>query len=69
MSCPSDKLAERQSLMIPAEDPDFKPRSGIPPLDSPARDAILQPPRPQIQPSGQVLERAASRDASMEAAG
>jgi hypothetical protein len=28
-----------------------------------------QPPKPQIQPSEQVLERAASRDASMEAAG
>ena len=37
------------------------PRSG--------RDAILQPPKPEIQPSPHVLERAADRDADREAAG
>jgi hypothetical protein len=66
----SAKLAERQSLMIPAEDPDFEdPGPASPSWAAPARDAILQPPKPEIQPSEQVLGRAASRDAGMEAAG
>ena len=33
-----------------------------------ARDAILQPPKPEIRPSVQVLERAADHDADWEAA-
>jgi hypothetical protein len=32
------------------------------------KDAILQPPKPEIRPSPQVLERAADRDADWEAA-
>jgi len=63
------KLAERQSLMIPAEDPDYEDLGpAFPAWTGPDRDAILQPPRPQIQPSPQILERAADREADLEAA-
>jgi len=34
----------------------------------PGRDAILQPPKPEIRPSPYVLERAADRDTDWEAA-
>ena len=65
----AQRLANLQSLTLPSEDPDYGdlgqafaswPRS--------ARDAILQPPKPEIRPSLQVLERAADRDADREAA-
>jgi hypothetical protein len=66
----SDKLAERQSLMIPAEDPDLEDLGpAFPAWAAPARDAILQPPKPEIQPSEQILEPVASREADMEAVG
>ena len=49
----ADKLAERQSLMIPAEDPDYEDLGpAFPAWTAPARDAILQPPQAQIQPLG-----------------
>ena len=63
------KLAERQSLMIPAEDPDYEDLGpAFPSWAGPDRDAILQPPKPQIQPSPRILERAAGRELDMEAA-
>jgi hypothetical protein len=65
----TERLAERQSLTMPAEDPDFEDLGlAFPAWTEPLRDAILQPPKPQIEPSTQVLERIASRDAHMEAA-
>ena len=65
----ADKLAERQSLTVPSEDPDFGDLGqAFPPGPGPARDAILQPPKPEIRPSQQVLQRAADRDADREAA-
>jgi conjugative relaxase-like TrwC/TraI family protein len=66
----ADKLAERQSLMIPAEDPDFGYAGpAFPTWPAPRRDAILQPPKPQIRPSERILERAAAQDLNMEAEG
>ncbi len=63
------KLAERQSLRIPAEDPDYEDLGpAFPAWAGPDRDAILQPPKPQIQPSPQIVERATGRDLDMEAA-
>jgi TrwC relaxase/AAA domain len=63
------QLAERQSLRIPAEDPDYEDLGpAFPAWAGPDRDAILQPPKPQIQPSPQILERAVGRDLDMEAA-
>jgi hypothetical protein len=62
-------LAERQSLTVPSEDPGYGDLGqGFPPWPGPARDAILQPPKPEITPSPHVLQRAADRDADPEAA-
>ena len=65
----AERLANLQSLTLPSEDPDYgdlgQPFASWPRL---ARDAILQPPKPEIQPSPRVLERAADRDADWEAA-
>jgi hypothetical protein len=65
----ADRLAERQSLTVPSEDPGYGDLGqAFPPWPGPARDAIVQPPKPEIRPSPQVLERAADRDADPEAA-
>ena len=65
----ADKLADRQSLMVPSEDPGHGDLGrAFPPWPGPARGAILQPPKPEIRPARQVLERAADRDADWEAA-
>ena len=65
----AEKLADLQSLAIPAEDPRYGDLGQtFPPWPRPAKDAILQPPRPEIRPSLQVLERATDRDADWEAA-
>jgi hypothetical protein len=63
------KLAERQSLTVPSQDRDYADLGqAFPPWPRPGRDAILQPPKPEIRPSPQVLQRAAGRDADPEAA-
>ena len=63
------QLAERQSLRVPAEDPGYEDLGlAFPAWTGPDRDAILQPPKPQIQPSPTILERAVGRDLDMEAA-
>jgi hypothetical protein len=60
---------ERQSLTIPSEDPDYGDLGqAFPPWPAPAAGAILQPPKPEIQPSEWILERAADRSADWEAA-
>ena len=62
------RLAERQSLMIPAEDPDYGDLGqAFPAWTASGKGAILQPPKPQIRPSARVLERVADRDADIEA--
>jgi hypothetical protein len=62
------RLADRQSLTIPAEDPDYGDLGqAFPAWTGSSRDAILQPPKPQIRPSARVLERAADREADIEA--
>ena len=63
------KLADRQSQTIPAEDPDYGDLGqAFPPWPAPSKDAILQPPKPEIQPSPRILERALNHDLDMEAA-
>ena len=65
----ADRLAERQSLTIPAPDPDYADLGpAFPAWTASPRDAILQPPKPEIRPSTLVLERVADRDADWEAA-
>ncbi len=62
-------LADRQSLMIPSQDPDYGDLGpAFPPWPGPGKDAILQPPKPEITPSPQVQQRVADRDADFEAA-
>jgi hypothetical protein len=65
----TERLAERQSLTIPSPDPGYGDLGqAFPAWPRPGRDAILQPPKPEIRPSAQVLERAADRDVDWEAA-
>ena len=65
----AERLANLQSLTIPSEDPSHGDLGqAFPPWPGQARDAILQPPKPEIRPSPRVLERAAERDADWEAA-
>ena len=65
----AEKLAERQSMTIPSEDPDYGDRGrAFPAWSGRGKDAILQPPKPEIRPSARVLERATDRDRDGEAA-
>jgi hypothetical protein len=65
----ADRLAERRSLTIPSEDPDHGDLGqAFPAWPGPGKDAILQPPKPPIRPSAQVLESASERVADREAA-
>jgi hypothetical protein len=65
----AETLVGRQNLTIPSEHPGYGDLGrAFPPWPQPARDAILQPPKPEIPPSPQVLQRAADRDAGWEAA-
>ncbi len=63
------RLADRQSQRIPAEDPDYGDLGpAFPAWTGPGKDAILQPPKPEIPPSPYILQRAADRGADREAA-
>jgi hypothetical protein len=65
----ADKLAERLSMTMPAEDPDYGDLGqAFPGWSGRGKDAILQPPKPEIRPSARVLERVADRDRDVEAA-
>jgi conjugative relaxase-like TrwC/TraI family protein len=61
----NEELADRRSLEVPDEDHEWQGQQAWP--DSPAlhRDAILQPPPPQIKPAAEVAECA--READVEA--
>ena len=63
------QLADRQSQRIPSQDPDYGDLGpAFPAWTGPGTDAILQPPKPEIPPSLQTLQRAADRDADREVA-
>jgi len=52
-------LEDRLGVMVPAEDPDAEPEGEAWPSWRPAhREAILQPPQPEIRPAPQAAERA-----------
>jgi hypothetical protein len=64
-----DKIEERQGLMVPSEDPDWGHLGeAFPAWQAPSRDAILQPPEPQITPSTRILQLVQERDTEPEAA-
>jgi len=55
-----EKIDERQSIRVPSADPDeIDLGYGWNVLAERERDAILQPPKPAIKPSAEVLQRAA----------
>ena len=65
----ADRLADRQSLKILAEDPAYSDLGpAFPAWTGPGREPILQPPKPEIPPSPRTLERVMDRDADWEAA-
>jgi hypothetical protein len=65
----ADRLADRQSQTIPSEDPDHGDLAqAFPAWPGAPRDAILQPPQPEIPPSPRILQRVMERDADWEAA-
>jgi hypothetical protein len=64
----SNRLAERQSMMIPTEDPGYGDvAQAFPDWHGPDRDAILQPPKPEIRPAPKVLEAAREQEWEPEA--
>jgi hypothetical protein len=61
----AERLADRKSVRVPAEDPDFEDIGRAwPSWSAGDKDAILQPPKPMIKPSPRVLERAGDREMS-----
>ena len=65
----ADRLADRESLTIPSEDPDYGDLGqAFPVWTGTGHEPILRPPKPEIRPSPQILQRAADRDAELEAA-
>jgi hypothetical protein len=56
----SEKIAERQSVMQPHDDPDYEDEGpAFPSWEPDDRDAVLQPPKPPIPPSDRLAEREA----------
>jgi hypothetical protein len=56
----SEKIAERRSVTQPHEDPDYEDEGpAFPSWEPDDRDAVLQPPKPPIPPSGRLAEREA----------
>jgi hypothetical protein len=64
-----EKLEERQALKVPSEDPDWEDLGhAFPAWNPPGKDAILQPPKPDITPSAKIVELAREREPGWEAA-
>ena len=64
-----ERFEERQGLKVPNQDPDWEDLGeAFPAWKAPGRDAILQPPKPQITPSAKILQLAAEHDTEPEAA-
>jgi hypothetical protein len=64
-----EKFEERQGLMVPSEDLDWGDLSeAFPAWQAPSRNAILQPPKPQIMPAAKIIQLVEERDAEPEAA-
>jgi hypothetical protein len=64
-----EKLEERQALKVPSEDPDWEDLGhAFPAWNPPGKDAILQPPKPDITPSAKIAELAREPEPGHEAA-
>jgi hypothetical protein len=58
-----DEMGERQRLTVPGEDPVWGDLGeAFPAWQASGRDAILQPPKPEITSSARILQLAAERD-------
>jgi hypothetical protein len=65
-----ERLDERKGVRVPSQDPDYEDQGEAWPVWTERdRDAILQPPRPQMQPAPAVAERAAQTYPEREAVG
>ena len=65
-----DKMEQRRALKIPSEDPDWEDLGhAFPAWNPPGRDAILQPPQPEIPPAAKILQLAKEPQADREAGG
>jgi hypothetical protein len=63
------RMDERRRLMVPSQDPDWADLGeAFPAWRALGRDAILQPPKPEITPSTTILQLAAGHDTEPEAA-
>jgi len=63
-----EKLDERKAVRVPADDHELQDEGEAwPTLRARERDAIVQPPPPEIPASPRVIERARERDAGREA--
>jgi hypothetical protein len=69
----ADELADRQSMKVPGENADIEGEAAWPELVRAERDAVLQPPPPEVQPAPEVerlhqerAERQSGREASGE---
>jgi len=61
-----EELEARQSVIVPNEDPDWEDEGPAWQVWQGQRDAILQPPKPEMRPAEGVLEAARERDAELE---
>ena len=59
----------RRRRTVPSQDPGYGDLGlSFPAWTGPGRDAILQPPKPEIPPSPQLLQRVMHRETGWEAA-
>ena len=58
----NEELADRRSMEVPHEDHEWQGEQAWPASPGRHRDAILQPPPPQIKPAAEVAERAREMD-------
>ena len=64
-----EKFEERQGPKVPSEDPDWADMGeAFSTWQANRRDAILQPPKPQITSSAKILQLVQERDTAPEAA-
>jgi hypothetical protein len=61
-----ERLEERQGVMVPAEDPDWQDEGEAWPTAWPTRDrdAVLQPPKPEMRPAPEVERQTEAREAA-----